>query len=254
MPENLVSIARQASDAILACTKAIESGTLIERESAKDKEFHFQNWFGGRLNADFDEPGRNTYPDFRLVHDSLGFEVKGLAFPGRVNSYDCNSQIPHGVYRGRHVVYVFGRYPAKPVGNSYAVYDLVLCHGSFLNAQDDYVHENKSVRGMGSYGDILLRDRKMYVAPTPFGLLEGVERQITLILPEDWPVGAGLAEVGRITRVEADQVMTGYAFDLETNELNSTFAPNPTAGNEHKFVAYRRDGQETGPRVCLRRT
>lgn len=35
---------------------------------------------------------------------------------------------------------------------------------------------------MGSYGDILLRDRKMYVAPTPFGLLSGVERQITLYI------------------------------------------------------------------------
>jgi|SRR5829696_8936912 len=27
--------------------------------------------------------------------------------------------------------------------------------------------------GFGSYGDILVRDRKMYVAPTPFALAEG---------------------------------------------------------------------------------
>jgi len=254
MPEILESIAQQASTAFLACREAIESGTLIERESSTDKEFPFQNWFKGRLEADFDEPGRNTYPDIRLVHDSLGFEVKGLAYPGRDEDYDCNSQIPHGVFRGRQIVYVFGRYPKEPDENSYAVYDLVLFHGSFLNAQNDYVHRNTSVLGMGSYGDIRLRDRKMYVAPTPFGLLDGVEGQITLVLPEDWPVGANLAEVGRITRVEADQVMTGYAFDLETNRLTATFAPNPTAGNEHKFVAYRREGQETGPAVSLKST
>ncbi len=158
------------------CDRAISDGILIERQSKKDKEFHFQNWFQSRLESqsiDFDEPGRNTYPDFRLVHSPLGYEIKGLAFPGRVNDYDCNSQMPHGIYRGRHIFYVFGRYPAKPTSDKYAVHDLVVCHGSFLNADDDYVHKNKSIRGMGSYGDILLRDRKMYVAPTPFGLLEG---------------------------------------------------------------------------------
>ena len=137
--------------------------------------------FKSRLESqgvDFDEPGRNTYPDFRLVHHLLGYEIKGLGFPGRVNDYDCNSQIPHGVYRGRNIIYVFGRYPSQPSSNRYSVHDLVLCHDSFLNAENDYVHQNKSVRGMGSYGDILLRDRKMYVAPTPFGLLQGVQRQI----------------------------------------------------------------------------
>ena len=42
--------------------------------------------------------------------------------------------------------------------------DLVVCHGDFLNADHDYVHKNKSVKGFGSYGDIMIRDRKMYVA------------------------------------------------------------------------------------------
>jgi hypothetical protein len=49
----------------------------------------------------------------------------------------------------------------------YPVLDLMLCHGSFLNADISYEHKNKSFRGFGSYGDILVRDRKMYVAPTP---------------------------------------------------------------------------------------
>jgi len=38
---------------------------------------------------------------------------------------------------------------------------LVICHGDFLNADHDYVHKNKSVKGFGTYGDILIRDRKM---------------------------------------------------------------------------------------------
>jgi hypothetical protein len=39
--------------------------------------------------------------------------------------------------------------------------DLVLCRGDFLNADHNYVHKNKSIRGFGSYGDIMIRDRKM---------------------------------------------------------------------------------------------
>ncbi len=236
------------------CSEAIANGILIERQSKKDKEFHFQNWFQARLEAqlmDFDEPGRNTYPDFRLVHQPLGYEIKGLAFPGRVNDYDCNSQMPHGIYRGRHIFYVFGRYPANPEAESYSVHDLVICHGSFLNADDEFVHKNKSVRGMGSYGDILLRDRKMYVAPTPFGLMEGIERQITLILPNKWPKPPATAEVGQLIRTEADKIMTGYTFDLLSNELTASYSNNPSAGHQHSFIAYR-SITSPGPRVTLR--
>ena len=76
------------------CVKAIQDGVLIERKGRKDKEFHFQNWFENRLESmmiNFDSPGRNSYPDFRLVHDAEGFELKGLAYPGRsAANYQCN--------------------------------------------------------------------------------------------------------------------------------------------------------------------
>ena len=68
------------------CVEAIRAGDLIEREGANDKEFHFQNWFRKHLEAlklKFDSPGRNTYPDFRMVHSAEGYELKGLAYPGR---------------------------------------------------------------------------------------------------------------------------------------------------------------------------
>jgi hypothetical protein len=174
-------------DVFVECNKAVVVGTQIVRASRRDKEFHFQNWFVRFLKAlrlNYDPPKRNSYPDFRLVATTEGFELKGLEYPGRIADFDCNSQVCTGFHNGRTIYYVFGRYP-KSKEKKYPVLDLVICHGNFLNARHDYIHKNKSFRGFGSYGDILVRDRKMYVAPTPFGLLDGIERQVTLILLAD---------------------------------------------------------------------
>ncbi len=202
----------------------------------------FQNWFKKRLDVlglNHDSPRRNSYPDFRLVRHAEGYELKGLAYPGRDASYDCNSQVPCGEHNGRQVYYVFGRYPAKPDGNSYPVLDLVICHGSFLNADNTYVHKNKRFRSFGSYGDILVRDRKMYVAPTPFSLAEGTAHRRTLILPAKHQVDGGLAEFGTLIRREVEKVVTAYSFDLRTNKIETKLVPNPNAGREHVFKAYR---------------
>ena len=182
------------------CVEAIKQGSLIKRVSATDKEYHFQNWFKARLAGtgfNFDIGGRNSYPDFRMVATTEGYELKGLAYPGRDASFDSNSQVPAGFHNGRTVYYVFGRYPKKPDGNTYPVIDLVLCHGNFLNADHEYVHKNKSVKGFGSYGDILIRDRKMYVVPTPFHLVHGVAHQQTLILPDDTSTGDDFTTTSR---------------------------------------------------------
>ena len=224
------------------CVAAIQSHQLIERESKQDKEFHFQNWFKSRLGEtklNFELGGRNTYPDFRLVASTDGFEVKGLAYPGREANYDCNSQAPSGNHNGRTIFYIFGRYPADPDGVSYPVLDLVICHGNFLNADHGYIHKNKSVKGFGSYGDIMIRDRKMYVAPTPFGLMSGPAHNQTLILPADFRVDSRFCVVGKLTRFEAQRLIVGYTFDLRTNTLKPESVVNPAAGTEHKFMAYR---------------
>lgn len=231
-----------ASAIFKACAQAIQRGELIEREGRSDKEFHSQNWFKRRLESvsqHFDSPGRNSYPDFRLVRFAEGFELKCLAYTGREADYDCNSQVPRGEHNGRQVYYVFGRYPKNPDGDRYPVLDLVLCHGSFLNADNAYVHKNKSFRGIGSYGDILVRDRKMYVAPTPFALAEGTAHRRTLILPDGHAVDDDLVEVGTLTRREVDEVVVAYSFDLRTNEIDTTRVPNPGGGREHEFKAYR---------------
>ena len=236
------------------CVSGIRDGVLIEREGRRDKEFHFQNWFRSRLDRtgeNFDVGGRNTYPDFTLVRFAEGYELKGLAYPGRVADYDCNSQVPRGEHNGRRIFYVFGRYPRNPDGNRYPVLDIVICHGSFLNADSTYVHKNRSFRGFGSYGDILVRDRKMYVAPTPFALAEGTAHQRTLILPEDMAVDAGVLEIATLTRREAEWITVAYSFDLRSNELETAKVENPNAGREHAFKAYRMDGDCDEP-VCLR--
>ena len=68
------------------CVEAIREGTLIRRISSTDKEFHFQNWFEFRLKEtgfNYEVGGRNSYPDFRIVSTTEGYELKGLAYPGR---------------------------------------------------------------------------------------------------------------------------------------------------------------------------
>jgi hypothetical protein len=232
------------------CVRSVAAGELIESLSAKDKEFHFQNWFQKRLEnlrVHFEGSGRNTYPDFSLVEYTEGYEVKGLAWPGRERDYDSNSQVPTGQHNGRQIFYVFGRYPADLTAyadlgsgrRQYPVVDLVLCHGDFLNADHSYIHKNKSVKGFGTYGDIMIRDRKMYVAPTPFALTGGTTGLQTLIVPEAYVAPDHFQEVGRLSRFESSDLVVGYTFDLVKNELHAQRVRNPRAGTEHRFIAYR---------------
>lgn len=245
-------------EAFEQCVQAAQAGELIESVSAKDKEFHFQNWFQKRLEklpVHFEGSGRNTYPDFSLVEYTEGYEIKGLAWPGRERDYDSNSQVPTGHHNGRQIFYVFGRYPAdlspyQDLGNGrrqYPVIDLVICHGDFLNADHNYIHKNKSVKGFGTYGDIMIRDRKMYVAPTPFALTQGTTGLMTLIVPEGFASPDHFQEVGRLVRVEAAKLVVGYTFDLRTNDLRAESIPNPRAGTKHRFIAYRLKTQTTKP-------
>jgi hypothetical protein len=243
-------------------TLTVQAGELIELKSATDKEFHFQDWFKKRiekLGIHVEGSGRNTYPDFCLVEYTEGYEVKGLKWPGRDRDYDANSQVPSGYHNGRQIFYVFGRYPKdlskyEDQGGGrreYPVIDLVICHGDFLNADHKYVHLNDNVKGFGSYGDIMIRDRKMYVAPTPFALTDGTTGLMTLIVPEDLPQDKRFAVVGKLTRVEADTLVVAYDFDLRTNELKAKTIPNPSKGTEHRFTAYRLKSQTDKPVTML---
>jgi hypothetical protein len=238
-------------DVFTQTSHAILDGVLIRQVSRTDKEFHFQNWFEARLDAcavHYDKGGRNTYPDFALVEYTEGYETKGLAYPGRESSYDCNSQVPTGFHNGRDIFYVFGRYPpAEDAGDEYPVIDIVLCHGDFLNADHEYRHKNKSVKGFGCCGDIMIRDRKMYVAPTPYAIADGFTGARTLVVPAEWDPPPHMRIVGRLDRREAQNMVVGYAFDLKSNVITPTAISNPSAGKIHSFFAYRLDGDSAKP-------
>lgn len=63
-------------DVFEQCVLAVQAGELIESVSARDKEFHFQNWFQRRLETlalNYEGNGRNTYPDFSLVAHTEGY-------------------------------------------------------------------------------------------------------------------------------------------------------------------------------------
>lgn len=245
-------------DVFEKCVMAIQEGELIESVSTKDKEFHFQNWFQKRLQSlsfHFEGSGRNTYPDFSLVEFTEGYEIKGLAWPGRERDYDSNSQVPTGLHNGRDIYYVFGRYPADlSIFNDnvngrkeYPVVDLVICHGDFLNADHNYIHKNKHVKGFGTYGDIMIRDRKMYVAPTPFALTNGTTGLMTLIVPASMLADERFQKVGTLDREESKELVIGYNFDLRTNEILAEKTPNLNAGKKHSFSAYRLISQASKP-------
>lgn len=236
---------QQVEQVYLALDDAIRRNVLITREGARDKEFHFQEWFQARLreaNIEHTVNGRNSYPDVTLTGSLEGFEIKGLAHPGRVANFDANSNIPTGLHDGRTIYYVFGRYPKETDSNEYPVLDLVLCHGDLLNADRDYVHQNKSVKGFGSYGDIMIRDRKMYVVPTPFALLDGTSFRRTLILPNNIRVqNEQLKPIARFLRKESEYSLLAYKFDLRSNDLEAKLSTNPNKDTEHWFTAYRCD-------------
>jgi hypothetical protein len=53
--------------------------------------------------------------------------------------------------------------------------------------------------------------------------------------------------VGELCRREADELVIAYSFDLQTNVLRPTKVPNPHAGREHPFQAWRLKGSPTDP-------
>lgn len=234
----------------LSLAHGFHNSVPIVRASQQDKEYHFQNWVQRRIAAaglQYQKLGRNGYPDFVLTEHPSGYEVKGLAVPGRTADFDCNSQLPLAVQDGRVVYYIFGRYPnSKEL--EFPVSDLVLCPASLLNAETVNTNTNQSFRGAGSYGDILVRDRRMYVSPTPYALMPETVGHATLVLECDSVmVPPQLHKVGEIERREAQEVVTGYDFDFATNKLASRRVPNAAAGTGHLFNLYRmRDHLGTG--------
>jgi hypothetical protein len=125
-----------------------------------------------------------------------------------------------------------------------------MCHGDFLNADREPNRRNKSVKGFGSYGDILIRARRMYVVPTPFQLADGFAHRQTLILPSEMSA-SGLVKVGDLCRRECDRLVVGYTYDRPTDDLSPKLIKNPTARKKHLFTAWRVKGAPKD-KVCMK--
>ncbi|MDL2343900.1 hypothetical protein QOL99_07025 [Deinococcus sp. MIMF12] len=244
----MTAIPSLCADIFIACCEAMNRQDLLRKRSASDKEFFFQDWMRQRLaevvGDHFSDVGRNGYPDFVLSGAPEGYELKGLALPGR-KTIDSNSRFPQPVHQGRRIYYVFGRYP-QTLDLNLGLSDLLICHASFINAHSGEPR-NRSFLGYGSYGDLLLRDRKMYVFPLPFYTAHGTAGNRTLILPAAVPADDRLVCVGELVRREVDQLVAGYSFEFGTDTLTPRFVPNPAAGQEHRFRAYRMAGQPGDP-------
>jgi hypothetical protein len=242
-----------AAQLFLACVKDI--GDPMTFRSPSDKEYGFQDWVRDRLAATglgFQESGRNGYPDLKLTDTPDGFEVKSLRHPGRVETMDTNSQPPGGFHDGREIYYVFGRYLRDPANSlSGEVRDLVLYHGDLVDPTRDYEHKNRSFKTFGRYGDVMIRDRKMYVPKTAQGILSGLDDELTLVLPASAGKLPGLSIVNTVVRYEAGDLVLRYVFDFERNSLTTETTPNPNAGESHAFNVYRPEGRE-GAAVALR--
>ena len=92
----------QVSGIFRCCVEAIDAGVLIERESSKDKEFHFQNWFASGRST-----GRKTMSRiavFLIVLTlPLSAQTEQKSKPSRLESlfskYELSSLNPEAIKR-----------------------------------------------------------------------------------------------------------------------------------------------------------
>jgi hypothetical protein len=245
------------AEVFLACDQAVGNGVSLRPPDPGQSGSPFQNWFedslrhAGLRNRRL---GKNSWPDFVLEDFDEGYELKGLIVGkgGRWRDFDANSRLPKGTHEGRQIFYVFGRYPRVGGPQGVSLSDLVICEGSFLSREGQLVHKNTSVDGAGSYGDMLIRIRKMFVPRTPFRTVSGTIGHRTLIVPAsmatDLDDDTRLQRVGQLERVETAEHVERIKIDLAVPGMHVERTANAYAGNVHRFVAYRRAGLP-GPSV-----
>lgn len=238
------------ADVFVACDTAVENRVPLRPPDPQSAGSPFQNWFEdslGHAGISNHSLGSRQFPDFVLDNSPEGFELKGLVCPGREGTFDANSQLPKGEHEGNSIFYVFGRYPKDADKNRKGLADLLIVHGSLLSLDGQPIHKNTSILGGGSYGDILIRVRKMFAPPTPYAILGGTAGQRTLVAPVEMAhaldADRRLQPVGSVVRYEADQIIRKIVLDLGQVDLEVESDPNPCAGVGHEFRAYRTTGQ-----------
>ncbi|MEI4619840.1 hypothetical protein [Bacillus cereus] len=117
--------------------------------------------------------GKNDHPDY-VIHN-VGFELKSLKTKGQIQ---FNSTIPcggfkHGDLEGE-CYYVVARYTTERNYGYLADYSVV--DGDYFNHDRNWAfsHMNSQESGFGTYGDGVVRYRKMYQFPSPHKSIEGI--------------------------------------------------------------------------------
>lgn len=230
--------------------KCAAMGSLpMQPRSASDKEYFAQDWIALQLDElgwTYSISGRNTYPDFWVGEEGqdqrFGVEVKSLGFvkkPAR-KDFDTNSTIPGGEKEGRPVYTAFFLYTGAGADPRH-IHSLCMLHGDFLNAERDFIHENKAVKGFGSYGDAFIRDRKMYVFKTPFTILPDLVGKLTLVVPAGSSLTPTTPTLQRMTSIERTFVrerVKGYRADLVRNVVSPEMERAPRAREILSFEVY----------------
>ena len=220
----------------------------MQPRSASDKEFFAQDWIQARLDEldyTYVISGRNTYPDFWIGEgkDRFGLEVKSLSSSGgrpARKDFDTNSTIPGGEKQGSPIFTAFFLYTGTG-SDPRPIQSLSVVHGDLLNAERDFVHENKAIHGFGSYGEAFIRDRKMYVFPTPFTIIPSLLGKVRLVIPSGLQLDSTIPPLGKleeVTRRWVDDRVIGYRIDLVSNVASPETEPSPRRGQEMNFEVW----------------
>ncbi len=224
----------------------------MEPRSAGDKEYFAQDWFQARLRSaglDFCVEGRNSYPDYWVSRGDVveGYEVKSLAFAGgrpARKDIDFNSTIPSGRKAGRDIFIVFFLYTGSGISPR-SVHTISVVHGDLVNADHAIAdeHLNVQIKEFGSFADGFIRNRKMYVFPTPVSLDPGGLGRCRLVVPEAWELTQrGLRHVGTMERKIAPQAVESYTIRLRgRGQAEVSKVPVAGAGNLLRFRIYEAD-------------
>lgn len=232
----------------LEMANAIKQGRSMLPRSANDKEYFAQDWFSDRVKAtglEAMQQGRNSYPDFWVsdVHITEGYEIKSLSFangrPAR-RDIDFNSTIPSGKKGDNECFLVFFLYTGSG-SNPRPVHTVSLVHGDLINSDHALAdaHINVSITQFGSYGNGFIRNRKMYVLPTPITIDPTGIGKVRLITPQNWNIQhSQLTNVGKITMRVADESISQYTIDMLGGKPVTEMKKNVNAGEEKHFDVF----------------
>ena len=218
-------------------------GVVAVKRSKDDKEYFVQDWVEERAaeaRCEVEAQGRNKYPDFWLSLDgtTIGNEVKSLAHhpngrPAR-KDLDFNSTAPQSLMQGRDcfLTFVLYRHDSLDSPLQGTVTTVCLADIAFLNADKNFVPLNLSVKKFGSYGDGIIRNRRMYRFRHPVTVLDEIGLDIrgrpTLILPEGSlgqaeALADRLLQIGSVERATAPQRLASYLVNVRTGEIEPRF-------------------------------